>query len=52
MIYLIVQKWNNTKNNHAGMFHLGKLLTQNFPKQYFLISIPDLKISKKGFLGH
>ena len=50
MIYLIVQKWSNTKNNHAGMYHLAKLLTNNFPEIYKIISIPDFKINKAGIL--
>lgn len=49
MIYLIVQEWSNTKNNHAGMYHLAKLLTSNFPETYTLISIPDFKLNKVGF---
>lgn len=48
MIYLIVQEWSNTKNNHAGMYHLAKLMTQKFPETYKLISIPDFKLNKVG----
>lgn len=48
MIYLVVQEWSNTKNNHAGMYHLAKLLTKNFPESYKLISIPDFKINQAG----
>jgi glycosyltransferase involved in cell wall biosynthesis len=48
MIYLIVQEWSNTKNNHAGMYHLAKLLSKNFPETYKLISIPDFKLNKVG----
>lgn len=51
MTYLVVQKWSNTKNNHAGMFHLCKLLVQNFPDKYELISIPDFKNQSTGLLS-
>lgn len=34
MKYLIVQQWNNTKGNHAGMVHMCDMLVKHFPEQY------------------
>lgn len=37
MKYLIVQQWNNTKGNHAGMVHMCDLLVELYPHQYMKI---------------
>lgn len=42
MKYLISQEWRNTKNNHAGMVHLCKLIHNKNPKEYKLIIVPDI----------
>lgn len=34
MKYLIVQDWQNTHGNHAGMVHMCKLLCQKYPDKY------------------
>lgn len=41
MKYLICQEWKNTKGNHAGMVHLGKLIQKKNPIDYKLIIVPD-----------
>jgi hypothetical protein len=42
MKYIISQDWKNTKGNHAGMTHLGKLIYYKNPKDYKLIIVPDI----------
>lgn len=37
MKYLIVQNWNSTKGNHAGMKHMCELLVKKYPQEYNLI---------------
>lgn len=34
MRYLIVQDWDNTHGNHAGMVHMCKLLCEKYPDKY------------------
>lgn len=38
MKYLIVQEWNNTKGNHAGMSHMCDLLVEKYPQEYVKIT--------------
>lgn len=45
MKYLVVQDWNNTHGNHAGMVHMCKLLKESYPKDYEVI----IKPQPKGF---
>ena len=37
MKYLIVQQWNSTKGNHAGMVHMCDMLVEHYPDQYIKI---------------
>lgn len=37
MKYLIVQRWGNTKGNHAGMEHMCDLLVEKYPGEYVKI---------------
>lgn len=37
MKYLVVQDWDNTHGNHAGMVHMCKLLCEKYPKKYKVI---------------
>lgn len=41
MKYLIVQNWNSTKGNHAGMVHMCNLLCANWPEQYKMLKIEE-----------
>ena len=41
MIYLIVQDWSNTTNNHAGIKYLCNRLQQKHPDEFEVILIPD-----------
>lgn len=34
MKYLIVQEWNSTRGNHAGMRHMCDLLVNRYPSEY------------------
>ena len=43
MRYLIVQDWENTHGNHAGMVHMCKLLCDNYPEKYRMF----VKVSPK-----
>lgn len=45
MQFIICQDWHNTKGNHAGMAHLGRLIQQYGKKKYRLIIIPDIGLS-------
>ena len=44
MRYLIVQDWDNTHGNHAGMVHMCRLLCAKYPEKYrmFVKEIPSL----------
>lgn len=46
MKYLIVQEWENTKNNHAGMKHMCDLLVEKYPDKYEMIVNPAPKERK------
>lgn len=50
MKYLIVQQWNNTRGNHAGMEHMCDLLVKKYPQKYTkIVKIEPLKRKyKKG----
>lgn len=37
MKYLIVQEWNSTRGNHAGMRHMCDLLVEKYPSEYKVI---------------
>ena len=37
MKYLIVQDWQNTHGNHAGMVHMCRLLCQKYPEKYTML---------------
>lgn len=37
MRYLIVQDWDNTHGNHAGMVHMCRLLCEKYPDNYRMI---------------
>lgn len=37
MKYLIVQDWDSTHGNHAGMLHMCRLLEKHYPKDYKVI---------------
>lgn len=41
MIYLVVQDWSNTTNNHAGIKYLCNRLQQKHPEEFEVILIPD-----------
>lgn len=41
MIYLVVQDWSNTTNNHAGIKYLCNRLQQKHPDEFEVILIPD-----------
>lgn len=38
MKYLVVQEWDNTKGNHAGMSHMCDMLLDKYPGEYFKIT--------------
>lgn len=38
MKYLIVQEWNSTRGNHAGMSHMCDMLVARYPQQYIKIT--------------
>lgn len=46
MKYLIVQDWNNTHGNHAGMVHMSKLLKEKYPSEYEVYIKPEPKGQK------
>ncbi len=53
MRYLIVQDWQNTKGNHAGMVHMCRLLCEKFPTEYKMIvkdCPPPLKVRNNTIL--
>ena len=41
MIYLVVQDWSNTTNNHAGIKYLCNMLQQKHPDEFSVCLIPD-----------
>lgn len=53
MKYLIVQDWNNTHGNHAGMVHMCKLLKEKYPDGYQVFVKPEPKEFpyKRNLLG-
>lgn len=50
MRYLIVQEWDNTKGNHAGMKHMCDLLAEKYPNKYEVIvkSAPEQMKRRKN----
>ena len=53
MKYLIVQEWQSTKGNHAGMSHMCDLLVDSWPEQYVKIcksSPTPLRLKSAGGL--
>lgn len=48
MNYFIIQDWQNTHGNHAGMVHLCKKLRQKDPQNVKLFIIPNLRIKGKN----
>ncbi len=44
MKYLIVQDWDNTHGNHAGMVHMCTLLCEKFPEKYYMVVKPETKL--------
>lgn len=49
MKYLIVQEWNSTRGNHAGMRHMCNLLVEKYPHEYRIIvneSVPTIPASR------
>lgn len=38
MKYLVVQEWDNTKGNHAGMSHMCDMLVDKYPGEYIKIT--------------
>lgn len=53
MRYLIVQDWDNTHGNHAGMVHMCRLLCEKYPNDYITIvkDCPQpIKIRSNKFL--
>lgn len=51
MKYLIVQEWENTEGNHAGMKHMCDMLVSAYADQYKMIAIPppsQFKISNNA----
>lgn len=53
MRYLIVQDWQNTKGNHAGMVHMCRLLCENYPTEYKMIvkdCPPPMKVRNNALI--
>lgn len=52
MKYLVVQDWQSTHGNHAGMVHMCKLLIDKYPNEYelFVIEYPKFNESHNGLL--
>lgn len=48
MKYLIVQDWNNTHGNHAGMVHMCRLLVDKYPNEYEMFVKPEEADFDKG----
>ena len=38
MKFLVVQEWDNTKGNHAGMSHMCDMLVNKYPNEYIKIT--------------
>lgn len=51
MRYLVVQDWDNTHGNHAGMVHMCKLLCEKYPEKYRMIVKECVKPIKKRKAG-
>lgn len=53
MKYLIVQDWESTSGNHAGMVHMCKLLVEKYPDEYEMFVKPKPRNwnFKNGLLG-
>ena len=47
MKYLIVQDWQSTHGNHAGMVHMCKLLKEKWPDEYEVYIKPQPRTYKK-----
>lgn len=52
MKYLIVQDWQSTHGNHAGMKHMCDLLVANYPDEYkmFVKECPRTWKSPRTFM--
>ena len=48
MKYLIVQDWNSTHDNHAGMVHMCRLLVDKYPNEYEMFVKPEEADFDKG----
>jgi glycosyltransferase involved in cell wall biosynthesis len=48
MVYYIVQDWQNTRDNHAGMTHLSKQLHKIDAKNSEVIVVPNIQINGKN----
>lgn len=48
MNYFIIQDWQNTHGNHAGMVHLCKKIKQKDPNNVRLFIIPNFKLKGKN----
>ena len=44
MIYLIVQDWQNTHGNHAGMHHLCKEIERLDSSNVKVVMVPNVRI--------
>lgn len=51
MKYLVVQEWESTKNNHAGMKHMCDLLYKKYPFEYKVIVCHEPQIVKTSISG-
>ena len=55
MKYLIVQDWQSTHGNHAGMVHMCKLLKEKWPDEYevYIKPLPRTfnKVEGKGIVA-
>lgn len=48
MNYFVVQKWQNTQSNHAGMVHLCKKIKELDPKNVKLFIVPNVRFRGKN----
>lgn len=54
MRYLVVQDWDNTHGNHAGMVHMCHLLCNKYPEKYTIIvkeCTKPVSVKRAGLLG-
>ncbi|MGY3213769.1 glycosyltransferase [Mucilaginibacter sp. HD30] len=51
MRYFVVQDWETTKANHAGMAHLCKSIKKLDPENVKIIVVPHIVFNKGGRLG-